>query len=158
MNTVEFLKGWKKNFVTIFLNHNLFKNEKDEFEKVTEVLTLFSPFKIKLQFNTEGNDVFFEKVLSTNDYNIKVIHTGKKLFSRKQYKLIEIYTDESLFFNLIKLAIEHKITLEFELIFNDEIKVIGVLYGDAGESHTMHFDTKFFKTEEVKTKINNIFK
>ncbi len=158
MKTVEFLKGWKKNFITIFLDHNIFENEKDEFDKVTEILTLFSPFDVKLQFNTEENDVFFEKILSTKDYNIKIIHTGKKLFSKKQYKLIEIYTEELLFFNLIKLAIEHKITLEFELVFNDQIKVIGILYGDAGESHTIHFDTKFFNIEEIKIKINNIFK
>lgn len=158
MKTVEFLKGWKENFVTIFLEHNLFKNEKDEIDKLTKTLTLFSPFNVNFQFNTEEDDKFFKELLSTQNYNIKVIRTGKKLFSKKQFKLIEIYTDELLSFNLIKLAIQHKVTLEFELKFNDQIKVIGILYGDAGESHSIHFNSQFFDTEEIKNKINNIFK
>ncbi len=158
MKTVEFLKGWKKNFITIFLEHNLFKNEKDEIDKLTRTLSLFSPFDVKFQFNTEENDEFFEEILSTNNYNIKVIHTGKKLFSKKQYKLIEIHTDELSSFNLIKLAVQHKVTLEFELKFNDQIKVIGILFGDAGESHSLHFNSQVFDVEEIKNKTNNIFK
>lgn len=158
MKTVEFLKGWEKNFVTIFLEHNLFKNKKDEIDKFAKMLTLFSPFNGKFQFNIEENDKFFEELLSTNNYNIEIIRTGKKLFRKKKYKLVEINTNELLSFNLIKLAIQHKITLEFELKLDDQIKVTGILYGDAGESHSIHFDSQFFNTEEIKIKINNIFK
>lgn len=158
MKTVEFLKGWRKNFVTIFLEQNLFKNEKDEIDKIINIFTFFTPYIAKFQFNTEENDKFFEELSLTNNYDIKVIRIGKKLLSKKQYKLIEVCTNELLSYNLLKLAIQHKVTLEFELKFNDQINVAGVLYGDAGESHSIHFNTKYYDVDKIKNKINNLFK
>lgn len=158
MKSIEFLKGWKENYVTIFLEHNIFKNENDEIDKITKVFALFSPFNARFQFNTEEKDKFLEELLLIKKYDIKVIHTGKRLFSKKQYKQIEVYTNEFSSNNLIKLAIQHKVTLEFELEFNDQNKVIGVLYGDAGESHSIHFNTAFSNIEEINNQINNIFK
>lgn len=158
MKTVEFLNGWEKNFVTIFLEHNLFKNEKDEINKLTKIFTFFIPFCAKFKFNTKENDEFFEKLLATNNYDTKVIYIGKKLFSKNQYKLIEVCTNELLSYNLIKLAIQHKVTLDFELWFNDQLKVTGVLYGDAGESHSIHFNKKCFDVDKIKSEIISIFK
>ena len=160
MKTVKFLNGWKKNFITIFLEHFLFKNEKDEIDKITKIISIFSESSsnIKMEFNIEKDDPFSKEFLSNKNYNYKITHTGKKLFSKKEYKLIEMNGDISLANQIIALTIKYKNTIELKINIGDQILLEGVLFGDAGGSHTVHFNTKFFNTEEVKIKVNNIFK
>lgn len=158
MNTVEFMKGWKKNFVTIFLEHNIFKDEKDEIDKITNLISIFSPSKIKIKFNTEDNDQFSKEFLSNKNYDYKITHTGKKLFSKKEYNLIEMNAEILLANQIIGLAIKHKNTLDLEIISDNQLLVSAVLFGDAGESHSIHFNSQFFNVEEIKNKTNNIFK
>lgn len=157
MKTVEFLKGWEKNFTTIFLEHRIFKNEKDEIDKVTKILSLFSQFNITLKFIIEENDKFYKEFLSDKNYAYKIIHTGKRFFSRKKYYTIEINTDIKSANPLIALAIKYQNTVDFEITSNEQIIVSGVLFGDAGGSHTIHFNTKFFNENETEIKINSIF-
>ncbi len=157
MNNIEFLKGWKKNFVTISLEQYLFKDENDEINKITKLISIFSPSKIKLKFNIEDNDQFSKEFLSNKNYDYKIIHTGKRFFSRKKYSLIEMNSDLLLANNIISLAVKYKNTIDLELIFDNQSLVLGVLYGDAGETHSIHFNSEFFNIEEIKNKINNIF-
>ena len=157
MNAVEFLRGWKKDFDTLFLENRIFKNKNDEVDKVKKTLNIFSPFNAKVEFNTEENDGFIKELLLNYNYSIKVKHIGRKMFTKKEYKLIEICTDSSHIFYLIELALKHRRTLDFEFSRNNQIIVTGVLYGDSGGSHTVHFNTKIFNLHEIKTQLNNIF-
>ena len=155
MKTVEFLNGWKKNFYTIFLESSIFKNKKEEIDKVSKILTLFSPFEAILRFTIHEDDKIFEEI--NNDCEVKIIKNGKKLLSQKQYKTIEINTNDKSIDSLIDLLINHNLTCDFELKNNDTIVVSGVLYGDEGESHSIHFDSIHYNKSEIKNKVCLIF-
>ena len=103
------------------------------------------------------NDQFFNKIINIVNCKVEILYSGKKLFSKKPYYLIEVQVDEPSFYKIIQQAIFDEETLEFKGTCEDKVVVVeGVLFGDGGGAHSIHFNTCKYRVDEIKSKVNKL--